>query len=111
MRLTKNRINKAIAHTGLKVHGESGAGYFYFVDIKTNYTRGINVHANRLNHPRHAALCDSLRHMKTPFLESQARAAHRTQGQSHGRPQRAHRHDGQRGQRVGRHHAVRHHAP
>lgn len=50
MRLTKNRINKAIAHTGLEVYGEGGAGYFYFVDTKTNYTRGINVHANRLNH-------------------------------------------------------------
>ena len=50
MRLTKNHINKAIAHTGLEVRGESGAGYFYFMDIKTNYTRGINVHANRFNH-------------------------------------------------------------
>ncbi len=50
MRLTRARISKAIAHTGLKVHGEGGAGYFYFVDTKTNSTRGINVHANRLNH-------------------------------------------------------------
>ena len=50
MKLTKASINKAIAHTGLEVHGESGAGYFYFVDIKTNYTRGANVCVNRLNH-------------------------------------------------------------
>lgn len=50
MRLTKSSINKAIAHTGLEVHGESGAGYFYFVDIKTCCTRGTNVDASRLNH-------------------------------------------------------------
>jgi hypothetical protein len=50
MRLTKARINKAIAHTGLQVYGEGGAGYFYFADTKTNSTRGINVNANRLNH-------------------------------------------------------------
>lgn len=48
--LTKARINKAIVHTGLEVHGVSGAGYFYFVDIKTNYTRGTSVNVNRLNH-------------------------------------------------------------
>ena len=48
--LTTARINKAIAHTGLEVHGVSGAGYFYFVDIQTNYTSGTNVNVNRLNH-------------------------------------------------------------
>ena len=48
--LTTARINKAIAHTGLEDHGVSGAGYFYFVDIQTNYTRGTNVNVNRLNH-------------------------------------------------------------
>lgn len=47
--LTKARINKAIAHTKLRVVG-NGDGYFYFVDVETNYQHGMNVPVNRLNH-------------------------------------------------------------
>jgi hypothetical protein len=31
--MTKARINKAIQHLGIKIVGNRGAGYFYFVDI------------------------------------------------------------------------------
>jgi hypothetical protein len=48
MRLTKARINKAIAHLNLEVHGH-GDGYFYFVDTVSGYTRGVNVDVPRLN--------------------------------------------------------------
>jgi hypothetical protein len=48
MRLTKARINKAIAHLNLEVHGHGG-GYFYFVDTVSGYTRGVNVDVPRLN--------------------------------------------------------------
>jgi hypothetical protein len=48
MRLTKARINKAIAHLNLEVHG-NGDGYFYFVDTVSGYTRGVNVDVPRLN--------------------------------------------------------------
>jgi hypothetical protein len=47
--LTKARINKAIAHTGLQVWG-NGDGYFYFLDLKTGVQRGANVNVCKLNH-------------------------------------------------------------
>ena len=31
--MTKAKINKAIQHLGIKIVGNRGAGYFYFVDI------------------------------------------------------------------------------
>ena len=37
--LTKKQINKAIAHTGLTIHGARGDGCFYFVDA-TGYCVG-----------------------------------------------------------------------
>ena len=48
MRLTKARINKAIAHTGLRVHGNDD-GYFYFLDADTGYMHGDCVMVPRLN--------------------------------------------------------------
>ena len=47
--LTKARINKAIAHTGLQVWG-NGDGYFYFLDIATQEQIGSSVYVCRLNH-------------------------------------------------------------
>ena len=32
--LTKKKVNKAIAHTGLTVVGTRGDGYFYFLDAE-----------------------------------------------------------------------------
>jgi hypothetical protein len=47
--LTINRINKAIEHTGLVIHG-NGDGYFYFLEKVTGYQMGCNVNVCRLNH-------------------------------------------------------------
>ena len=47
--LTKARINKAIAHTGLQVWG-NGDGYFYFLDLATQEQIGSSVYVCRLNH-------------------------------------------------------------
>jgi hypothetical protein len=47
--LTKARINKAIAHTRLRVEGH-GDGYFYFICTDTGYQMGLNVNVCRLNH-------------------------------------------------------------
>lgn len=35
--MTKSKINSAIKHTGLKVEGKRGDGYFYFLDAATDY--------------------------------------------------------------------------
>ena len=34
--MTKSKINSAIKHTGLKVVGTRGDGYFYFIDAATD---------------------------------------------------------------------------
>jgi len=47
--LTKARINKAIARTGLQVWG-NGDGYFYFLDLATQEQIGSSVYVCRLNH-------------------------------------------------------------
>ena len=47
--LTKARINKAIAHTGLEVLG-NGDGYFYFLDKTTGDQIGRSVYVCRINH-------------------------------------------------------------
>jgi hypothetical protein len=47
--LTIKRINKAIEHTGLIVHG-NGDGYFYFIAKATDYQMGCNVNVCRINH-------------------------------------------------------------
>jgi hypothetical protein len=47
--LTKSRINKAIAHTGLEVWG-NGDGYFYFLDKATGNQIGRCVYVCRINH-------------------------------------------------------------
>jgi hypothetical protein len=49
MRLTKARINKAIAHTRLRVEGRGGDGFFYFICADTGYKMGLNVDVCRLN--------------------------------------------------------------
>jgi hypothetical protein len=47
--LTKSRINKAIAHTGLQVWG-NGDGSFYFLDKATGNQIGRSVYVCRINH-------------------------------------------------------------
>jgi hypothetical protein len=47
--LTKSRINKAIAYTGLEVWG-NGDGYFYFLDAISREQIGRCVYVCRLNH-------------------------------------------------------------
>lgn len=47
--LTKKKINAAIAHTGLEVVGNTGAGYFYFLDSNKDQA-GESVYVNALNH-------------------------------------------------------------
>ena len=47
--ITRKQINKAIAHTQLRVEG-NGDGYFYFICTDTGYQIGLSVYVNCLNH-------------------------------------------------------------
>ena len=47
--LTQKKINEAIEHTGLKLVGFTGAGYFYFLDLNGDQA-GDSVYVNSLNH-------------------------------------------------------------
>jgi hypothetical protein len=52
--ITRKQINKAIAHTRLRVEG-NGDGYFYFICTDTGYQIGEIIYVNRLNHQTLAA--------------------------------------------------------